>query len=129
MVHAKASYFVSNRHDRLSVGFADALHKGGFRSWVGDGTASTKWLVKKWGDVYVHETLISHIRRLLDSEFASSRVYETPKQFMSRLQKVEDHLNSESFAAPDGGGLWALAKETFGRCQQVIDLKGERIPK
>ena len=92
-------------------------------------TASCQWLVKKFGDVYVHETLISHIRRLLDSEFASSRVYETPKQFMSRLQKVEDHLSSENFAAPDGGGLWALAKEMFGRCQQVIDLKGERIPK
>ena len=74
-------------------------------------------------------TLTSHIRRLLDSEFASSRVYESPKQFMSRLQKVEDHLNSENFAAPDGGGLWVLAKEMFGRCQQVIDLKGERIPK
>ena len=36
---------------------------------------------------------------------------------------------SENFAAPDGGGLGALAKEMFGRCQEVIDLKGERIPK
>ena len=129
VVHDKASYFVSNHHNRLSVGFAEALHKGGFRSWVGDGTASTKWLVKKWGDVYVHETLISHIRRLLDSDFASRRVYETPKQFMSRLQEVEDHLNSENFAAPDAGGLGALAKEMFVRCQEVIDLKGDRIPK
>ena len=48
---------------------------------------------------------------------------------MSRLQKVEDHLNSENFAASGGGGLGTLAKEMFGRCKKVIDLKGERIPK
>ena len=100
-----------------------------FRSWVGDGTASTKWLVKKWGDVYVHETLISHIRRLLDTDFATTKVQETPKQFMSRMQKVEDHLNSEDFAAPNGGGLRSLAKEMFSRCNKVIKLQGERIPK
>ena len=111
------------------MGFAEALHKGGFRSWVGDGTASTKWLVKKWGDVYVHETLISHIRRLLDTDFATTKVQETPKQFMSRMQKVEDHLNSEDFAAPNGGGLRSLAKEMFSRCNKVIKLQGERIPK
>ena len=51
------------------------------------------------------------------------------RQFKSRLQKVEDHLNSETFAAPDGGGLRALAKEMLGRCKQVIDLKGKRVPK
>ena len=129
VVHDKASYFVSNAHDRLSVGFADALQKGGFRSWVGDGTASTSWLVKKWGDVYLHETLISHIRRLLDSDFASNKVYETPAQFMQRMRKVEGHLNSDVFAAPDGGGLGTLAKELFARCQKVIDLEGERIPR
>lgn len=129
VVHDKASYFVANVQDRLSWGFAEALRKAGFRSWLGDATASTKWLVKKWGDVYVHETLISHIRRLLDTDFASDKVYETPTQFSRRMQKVEDFLNSDDFAAPNGGGLAALAKEMRARCQKVIDLKGERIPK
>ena len=129
VVHDKASYFVSNAHDRLSVGFADALQKAGFRSWVGDGTASTAWLVKKWGDVYLHETLISHIRRLLDSDFASDKVYETPAQFMRRMRKVEEHLNSDEFAAREGGGLGALAKELPARCEKVIELEGEHIPK
>ena len=77
----------------------------------------------------MHETVISHISRLLDSNFATTWVYETPRQFMSRMQKVEDHLNSDAFAAPGGGGLGALAREMHGRCKQVIDLKGERIPK
>ena len=77
----------------------------------------------------MHEPLISHIRRLLDSDFATTRVYETPKQFMRRMQKVEDHLNSDAFAASDVGGLRALAKDLFDKCKQVIDLEGERIPK
>ena len=53
VVHDKASYMVTNQHHRLNGRLAEALHTGGFRSWVGgdDGTAETKWLVKKWGDV------------------------------------------------------------------------------
>ena len=85
--------------------------------------------IAKQGKQNPRDGKVSHIRRLLDSDFATSRVYETPKQFMSRMQKVEEHLNSENFAAPEGGGLGTLAKEMFGRCKQVIDMKGERIPK
>ena len=86
-------------------------------------------MVRKWGDVYPHETLISHIRRLLDQEFVSSRLSETPAQFKQRLQRVEDHLNSAAFAAPAGTGLLGLAKELRTRCQLVVELKGERVPK
>ena len=73
-------------------------------------------MVRKWGDVYPHETLIAHIRRLLDQEFVSSRLSETPAQFKQRLQRVEDHLNSPAFAAPGGTGLLGLAKELRPRC-------------
>ena len=37
--------------------------------------------------------------------------------------------NSDSFAAPDGGGLLALAKELPDKCREVIKRQGERIPK
>ena len=121
---------VTAAHGRLHVSFAGALEEAGLRSWVGeDIAASTKWLCKKMGDVYVHETLIAHIRRLLDTELAATRIWETPAQFTQRMKRVEDHLNSSAFAAPDGTGLACLAKELRSRCQQVIERRGQRIPK
>ena len=39
------------------------------------------------------------------------------------------HLNSAAFAAPAGTGLLGLAKELRTRCQLVVELKGERVPK
>ena len=33
------------------------------------------------------------------------------------------------FAAPGGGGLLALAKETLGRCEELVRRQGERLPK
>ena len=86
-------------------------------------------MVRKWGDVYPHETLISRLRRLLDQVFVCSRLSETPAQFKQRLLRVEEHLNSAAFAAPGGAGLMGLAKELRPRCQKVVDLKGERVPK
>jgi hypothetical protein len=131
VVHDKASYFVTAKHERLQIDFAEALRAENFRSWAGgeDGAASTKWLVKKLGDLYVHETLIAHIRRLLDNDFATTHLFETPAQFTERMGKVERHLNSKAFAAPRGGGLLALAKETLGRCQELVNRGGERLPK
>ena len=96
---------------------------------VDDTDADTAWMVRKWGDVYPHETLISHIRRLLDQVFVCSRLSETPAQFKQRLLRVEQHLNSAAFAAPGGAGLMGLAKELRPRCQKVVELKGERVPK
>ena len=131
VIHDKASYMVTSQHQRLQITFAEALRAGGFRSWVGgaSGTESTQWLAKKLGDVYPHETLIAHIRRLLDGDFNTSRIFETPAQFTARMKKVEEHLNSDRFAAPGGGGLLALAKELPDRCREVVRRGGERIPK
>ena len=130
VVHDKASYMVTAQHERLQVGFAAALQESGFRSWVGaDSAATTKWLVKKFGDVYVHETLIAHIRRLLDTDFVATKINESPPQFKQRMKRVEDHLNSDAFAAPNGTGLLGLAKELRSRCEEVIRRKGQRIPK
>ena len=86
-------------------------------------------MVKKLGDVYLHETVISHVRRLLDGEFAHQKIYETPEHFVTRMKKVEAHMNSDSFKAPDGRGLEGLAKDLKWRCEEVVRLKGERIPK
>ncbi len=85
---------VTPAHDRLHIGFASALEEAGFRSWVSSSADSAQWLVKKFGDVYLHETCIAHIRRLLDGDFAHQQLHETPTHFMQRMRQVEDHMNS-----------------------------------
>ena len=130
VVHDKASYMVSNVHDRLGGKFAAALKDAGFTSWVGGNHETTAWLPPKWGDVYLHETVVAHVRRLLDTDFACTRLGETRSQFAVRMKKVERFMNSEAFAKQDGGrGLEGLAKELRHRCELVIKSKGQRIPK
>ena len=81
------------------------------------------------GDVYLHETAISHIRRLLREKFVCLRVGETFPQFRQRMKKVQDYMNSEEFARePDGRGLAGLANDLRARCEQLLDGKGERLP-
>ena len=94
-----------------------------------DWLQAREWLVRKFGDVYPHETLNSHVRRLLDQEFPCSALSETPAHFRARMLKVEAHMNSPSFAAPGGSGLLGLATELRPRCRTVVKLKGERVPK
>ena len=110
--------------------FATALTRSGFKSWVGDSHATTKWLAKKLGDIYPHETVNAHIRRLLDTDFASTRLHETPAQFKERVKKVEQYMNSNAFKAPRSGtGLMGLAKELHERCRLMVASGGERVPK
>ena len=130
LVHDKASYMVTHSHHRLNVTFASALEKGGFTSWVGGNHDSTEWLSKKWGDVYIHETVIANVRRLLDSDFMCTRLCETQPQFSLRMKRVEQFMNSAAFSKADGGrGLPGLARELPDRCCNVIKRGGERIPK
>ena len=128
IVHDKASYMVTLPNERLHVVFAGALQEAGLKSWVGDTNASTEWLVGKWGDVYLHETAISHVRRLLESEYTCARVNETVAQFKQRMAKVEAHMNSDEFAV-SGRGLLSLARGLRERCSEVVRLSGERLPK
>ena len=129
VVHDKASYMVSPLHDRLVTGFAKALEDGGFRSWVGSSNDSACWLVRKLGDLYLHETVIAHIRRLLDGDFCHNKLFETTAHFKLRMQLIEDHLNSDDFTASGGRGLLGLAKDLRPRCQEIIARKGARLPK
>ena len=86
-------------------------------------------VVPKWGDVYLHETVISHIRRLLEHKFRSDKLAETHAHFGQRMQNVVRHMNSADFARDAaGGGLPSLARDLRARCKQVILLKGERLP-
>ena len=85
--------------------------------------------MKKFGDVYLHETAVAHVRRLLDGQFAHNQVHETAAHFKGRMERIADYLNSPHFAARDGTGLMGLAKELRPRCQALIKAKGERLPK
>ena len=81
VVHDKAPYMIPPMHNRLQRDFALALRQSGFRSWVGSEMDSAKWLVRKFGDVYPHETAIAHIRRLLEDEFCHAQLHESPQHF------------------------------------------------
>ena len=121
---------VTHVHDRLNGAFARALSGAGFTSWIGDNHGDTSWLVPKWGDVYPHETVVSHIRRLLYTDFAHVTLGETPQQFTRRLKRVENFMNSDKFAKADHGrGLLGQAKALPDRCKLVIKENGARIPK
>ena len=109
--------------------FAAALEAGGFSSWVGGASDGTQWLVKKFGDVYPHETVISHIRRLLEDDFACRRLGETVPQFTQRIQKVAQHRSSPGFAAADGRGFQGLVTQLHERCRRVVKEQGKRYPK
>ena len=127
VVHDKASYFVAPRSQRLAQTFATALRAAKLRSWLGDEDADCSWLAGRLGDVYPHETVISHIRRGLDHRFPRGTPGETRAQLANRMRKVEEYLNSDAFRARDGGGLPALAEAMRPRCQRLSELQGERL--
>ena len=129
VVHDKASYMVSPHHDRLNVTFARALGKAGLQSWVGTACSSAAWLAARFADVYPHETAISHIRRLLDTEYTCLQAHETEQQLRARMEKVEGHMNSADFAAKGGTGLLGLCKSLRSRCEEVLLREGGRLPK
>ena len=85
ILHDKASYFVDSTNNQLNPTFASGLEAGKFRSWAEDGTS---WLGGHLRDFYPHETLISHVRRLLSKRFAKCSLYETPAQFAARMKRV-----------------------------------------
>ena len=74
-----------------------------------------------------HGDAISHIRRLLDTDFASDRLDKSCGHFAGGMRRVEDHMNSKGSDA-GGGGLRGLADDLRERCQQVVDSGGERLP-
>ena len=127
IVHDKASYFVGPRSQRLSKPFADALHASRLKSWLGDGDADCSWLAGRLGDVYPHETLIRHICGGLEEKFPRLSPGETPARFAYRMNKVNEFLNSEEFAAPSWGGLSSLARSLLSRCSRVLEEDGWRL--
>ena len=94
---------VTTSHERLHVNFAEALEEAGFKSWIGGPHATSKWLVSRLGDLYLHETVISHIRRVLESKFPCLHTHETVAQFRARMDRVVQHMNSKDFG--EGGGF------------------------
>ena len=126
ILHDKASYFIDNRKNKLNPQFAKGLGKGKFTSWVGDADADTSWLSGKLGDLYLHETCVSHIRRLLATTFRRTAIAESPGHFCRRMAKVEQYMNEEM---GEGLSLQNLGKELHERAESLEKLVGERLPK
>ena len=122
ILHDKASYFVDNGRNSVNTTFARGLKAGRFRSWVED---DTSWLAPKLGDFYPHETIISHVRRLLSTKFCKCSLWETPQQFAARMAKMEKHMNEEMGDALERLGKEALLK----RAAASKKARGERLPK
>ena len=113
IVHDKASYF-------SSTALTLPLHAACVKVVFGVGLAISRQHTVDGSQVWrhvLHETCISHIRRLLGTTFASSRILETAAQFRRRLNQVEDFKLGE-----DGSALERL-------CRDLIRLKGAGLPK
>ena len=122
VLHDKASYFVNSKQNILNATFAAGLRAGQFTSWVDGGS---QWLAPHLGDLYLHETVISHVRRLLANKFVRKTLYETPAQFAARMSKVEHYMNKEM---GDGESMLKLGGDLHERCAALKKLKGERLP-
>ena len=129
LMHDKASYFVNSTKHSLNPTFAAGLRAGNFKSWVEHDGGDCKWFAKMLGDWYLHETVISHVRRLLQSQFARKSLVETPGQFAARMRKVEHHMNYVMGKQAPGEALLKLASQTHKRSEDLKNLKGERLPK
>ena len=123
VLHDKASYFVNSKQNVLNTTFGAGLRSGQFTSWVGD---DSRWLASHLGDFYLHETVISHVRRLLSTKFARKALHETPVQFAARMSKVERYLN---YGMGDGESLLNLGGDYHKRATELKNRKGERLPK
>ena len=91
------------------------------------GDADCSWLAGRLGDVYLHETVIGHVRHGLDHRFPRRTGGETRAQFANRMAKVEAFLNSDDFPSRASGGLVALAQALHRRCARVVELQGGRL--
>ena len=120
---------VNAASQHLNAIFAGALAESGMRSWVSGIGDDTSWLAAKLGDLFVYETAISHIRRLLAEKIVCTQLHETVPQFKLRMQAVQDYMTSESFSPAGGRGLKRLSSELHARRRAVIGRGGERIPK
>ena len=127
VLHDKASYFVNK--DMVNKKFAAGLRAGGFTSWVSPDGGDCKWLSANLGDLYLHETVISHVRRLLATKFMRKALNEKPWEFKARMLKVEKYMNYEMGRNGPGQALLELGDKLHERCRALVQRKGERLPK
>ena len=129
LMHDKASYFVNSKQHCLNQTFATGLQAGNFKSWVDSHGGDCRWMAKMLGDLFLHETVISHVRRLLQSQFARKSLHETPGQFAARMKKVEHYMNNVMGKSAPGEALMKLGRALHNRSEDLKDLNGERLPK
>ena len=121
ILHDKASYFVDSTNNQVNKTFAEGMKAGRFKSWCQE---DTKWLGAHLGDLYPHESVVSHVRRLLSTKFSKCSLWETPQQFAARMKRVEKYMNTEM-----KDSFQDLGKALLPRAEELKSRKGERIPK
>ena len=127
MLPAGHQCYGHHRAQRLAASFDNALRSAKLKSWLGGSDTDCSWLAGRLGDIYPHETLISHIRRGISHRFPRSTPGETRNRFKNRMKRVEDYINSAEFNARDGGGLASLSSSLHEGCVRVSALKGKRL--
>ena len=53
---------------------------------MGGVSDTMEWMVPKWGDAYLHETVISHIRCLLKEDYRTATLNEPVARFKNRME-------------------------------------------
>ena len=79
--------------------------------------------------MYLHETVISHVRRLLATKFMRKILNEKPWEFKARMLKVEKYMNYEMGKNGRGQALLELGDSLHQRCEDLKQRQGERLPK
>lgn len=103
---------------RITTDYAEALAATG--SYWGDDAARQS---PDMGDVLLHETAVSWFRKFMRQEKPVVAPWEeTTQQWTARARRATQRLNKECDAA-------SLCTEFPDRLQQVVDRKGDRLPK
>ena len=122
VAHDKGPQFVNSPSGHVAGDWAHGLNSVGMTSWVEDGAA---WLASDFADCYLHESVNGAIHYGLQHWYPARRpLKETRSQFARRIQRVVSRLNREH-----KDGLGRLAGDFLVRCEEVIRVKGKRLPK
>ena len=77
------------------------------------------------GNPFVIQVGIARQRFLPSQTSRDNGALQTRRPFVIE----QNDLNSKAFAAVGGRGLLGLAKDLRPRCQEILQLKGNRLPK
>ena len=96
-----------------------ALQSAGLKAFMGDDASAQPGIL---GDMLLHETTVSWIRKLMAERTPAKPWQETRDQFRSRIQEVVRIINAKN-------DVEGLCRELPERLQELKNLKGDKLRK